>query len=273
MLLLGSLIPLFSDNLPRVASFLPVSAVAMRPAFKKDGAALYVERGFGAPGILQPALASNQNTFASFFSDVNAKTFRLEALIILPGSKRYALMPRGEILNHLAYILNSVHSLEGINYWSESRKKNRTLFSDYYRIASADDTTKQLDPPASQVGAGKTWEFFAYQKDLTFSGLVVHYQIRKDQDFILMMNKNATPLKLTLIPVVAAGNMKNGILILPCAEGLLVYFAATIQAFDFAAHRVFESTENKSLAVLRWFAEKAAQEELIQAIELPMKLD
>lgn len=273
VLMLCSLTTAFSENLPSFTSVLSPAIVSAGAAFQNNGAVLKVDRGYGAPGRLLPAFPGAQSAFGSFFTHVNERAFRFEAIAMLSGTASYVSTSRAEIFNRLAFILNSVQSLEGISYWSESRKKTRTLFSDYYRIVSLDDRTKQPDPTASDLGTGKTWEFLAYQKDLTFSGLVVRYRIRQEQDCMVMMNENATPLKLALLPVVSAGNMKNGILIIPCAEGLLVYFAASIQAWDAAAGRVFESTENKSLAVLRWFADKAAAQGLIRKIELPMKLN
>lgn len=273
MLMLCSRIPAFSENLPGYASVLSPAIVSARVVFENNGSVLKVDRGYGVTGRLLPAFSGAKNAFGSFFTHVDERAFRFEAIAMLPGTRDYSALSRVEIFSRLAFILNSVQSLEGIRYWSESRKKTRTLFSDYYRVVSPEDRTKQPDPSAIDLRTGKAWEFLAYQKDLTFSGLVVRYRIRQEQDFMVMMNENATQLKLALLPVVASGNMKNGILIIPCAEGLLVYFAASIQAFDFAANRVFESTENKSLAVLRWFADKAAAQGLIQNIELPMKLN
>lgn len=272
VLILCSLIPAFSENLPSFASVLSPAIVSASAAFQNDGSVLKVDRGYGVPGRLLPAFLGTQSAFGSFFPHADERSFRFEAIAMIPSTRDYSALSRAEIFSRLAFILNSVQSLEGISYWSESRKKTRTLFSDYYRVVSLDDRTKQPDPSASDLRTGKTWEFLAYQKDLTFGGLVVRYRIQQEGDFMVTMNENATPLKLALLPVVAAGNMKNGILIIPCAEGLLIYFAASIRAFDFAANRVFESTENKSLAVLRWFADQAATQGLIRRIELPMKL-
>lgn len=273
VLMLCNLSLVFSENLPGFSSILSPAIVSAGAVFQNDGAVLKVDRGYGAPGQLMPAFPSIHGPFNSFFVHTHEKAYRFEAIAMLPGTTDYSALSREQILNRLTYILNSVQSLEGISYWSESRKKMRTLFSDYYRIASLDDRKKQPDPSASELQTGKTWEFLAYQKDLTFSGLVVRYWIRQEQDFMVMMNENATPLKLAFVPVVATENIKNGIVIIPCAEGLLVYFASRIQALDMAAKRVFESTENKSLAILRWFADQAATQGLIRAIGLPMNLN
>lgn len=281
--------------LPKAAELLP-AGVDYRPG----ELLLVADSGKGAAPTLAPAsplgapLGAPADTAASGASagapkNASEKAMRIEALALLPASDSAAAgtlsglagtspglagtSPGGDILRKTTLILLSVHSMEGIEYWSASRKVMRTLYAEAYRIDSPDKRLRQPDPLEPPPGPEFAQIFYAYLRDLTFGGNVMKYDLRAGPYSILLANENHTSMKYFFIPLVASGGMKTRLLVIPCQEGLLVHFLSTIEASDIAAQRVFESAGNKSLAVLDWFARETARAGLTRSLTLPRTIE
>jgi len=206
-------------------------------------------------------------------SSVPAKALRIEILAFLPSAAESPALAAPEQMRRLALILGSVGTMAGTEYWSASRGRMRVLYEEAYRIESPSSKTKLPDPAEFPALPGSFKVFYAYLRDLTFGGNVMQYQVRMGASYIAMSNENASAMKYYLIPLVQPGGMKTSILIVPCAEGLIVHFLSTIDASDIAANRVFESAGNKSLAVLGWFARQTAAAGLTRKPTLPVNIE
>jgi hypothetical protein len=177
-------------------------------------------------------------------------------------------------LSELVFILSSVHSLEGLEYWSASRGRMRTLYAEAYRIDSPSHRARLADPlGVENVSPGASRTFYAYLRDLTFGGTIFEYSIHIDRSSVWMTSENITTMSYSLLPLLAPRSMKTRILLVPCEEGVLVHFLSTADAIDIVAGRVFESAGNKSLAVLGWFAKKTAAAGLTKELRLPENID
>lgn len=272
-----------SAALPSAGALLPSGA-----AYDPSKLFIVVDTGRGAAPRLKPAHldrdipqapastnpASTNPASATPAGATPDKVLRIEALAVLPAPVGAARLSPPETLKKLALIMNSVHGMEGLEYWSASRQRMRTLYAEVYRVESPSNRAKLPDPAEVAIaGPGFSQAFYAYQRDLTFGGNVVKYEVRAGSSSIAMANENATPMRYFLIPLVSPGGMKSDIVVVPCKEGLLVHFLSTIDAIDLAAGRVFESAGNKSLAVLGWFARETAAAGLTQKIDLPINIE
>lgn len=259
-----------TSSMPGVGELLPPSV-----AYKPGALLLKVDKGYGIETALLPRFQAAAEFPENFTTKDAAKALRIEAIVVLPGSKDYVgHQDLSLILQKLALILNSAHSLEGIEYWSASRQKMRTLYAESYRIKAPDNRSRLADPAnLAELGHASSWTYYTYQRTLTFGGSVMKFDIKDGGTYLSMMNENVTSMNLLLVPVVSPGNIKSGIIVIPCKEGLLVYSISTIRALDIAASRVFESAENKSLAVLSWFVRQAVNEGLVENVTLPVKAE
>lgn len=257
------------------AAVLP-SAIDLLPsgsAYEAGQFFIVADMGRGPKPVLEPHGFEGETSDSTALS---AKALRIEALVLLPAqpSARPSAASLPDTFRKLALILNSVHSLEGFEYWSASRQRMRTLYAEVYRVDSPSKVLKLPDPTGiPEAAPGYSRVFYAYQRDLTFGGNVQKYAIRIGPASVVMTNENATTLRYFLLPLVQPGKMRARILIVPCAEGLLVHFMSTLEALDVAAGRVFESAGNKALAVLGWFARETAAAGLTEEPRLPKNID
>ncbi len=257
----SALLPAVVDLLPRQVSY------------EAGQFLVVVDTGHGTKPVLKPF---------GFASDVPStvadsdRALRIEALAVLPapiGLKQTEHSTLPDTMRILARILNSVNTMEGTEYWSASRQRMRTLYAEAYRVESASKRTRLPDPGDIPSVPGSSQLFYAFLRDLTFGGNVMKYDVRIGDSFIAMTNENVTTVRYYMLPLASPGNMRSGLLVVPCREGLLVHFLSTIDAIDILEKRVFESAGNKSLAVLGWFAEQTAAAGLTQEPRLPKNIE
>lgn len=257
-----------SALLPAVADLLPGQI-----SYETGQFLVVVDTGHGTKPVLKPFGFASDTPSTVAGSD---RAMRIEGLAVLPapaGSRPADISDLPDTMRALAWILNSVSSMEGTEYWSASRQRMRTLYAEAYRVESASKRARQPDPGDVPAVPGSSQLFYAYLRDLTFGGNVMKYDVRLGGSFIEMANENVTTVRYYLLPLASPGNMRSGLLVVPCREGLLVHFQSTIDAIDILEKRVFESAGNKSLAVLEWFAEQTAAAGLTQEPRLPKNIE
>jgi hypothetical protein len=244
--------------------------------YEAGKAMLVVDTGKGNTPTLQPAqFAVPELKIARVPAASSA--LRIEALAFLPAPRESAAASGGMSLDRqlaaLSRILNSVHGMQGLEYWSASRKRMRTLYSEAWRTDSSEARVQLPDPTATPAAPGDSTSFYAWLRDLTFGGNVFRFDIAIGPASVLMLNENSSPIRFLLVPIAAPGRMQSRIHVIPCREGLLVHFITTIDVSDLMARRVFESAGNKALAVLGWFAREAAAAGLVGEARLPVNIE
>jgi len=257
------------------SAFLPAAAdlLPRQVSYEAGQFLVVVDTGHGTKPVLNPFGFASDTPSTVADSD---RALRIEALAVLPapvGSEPAERSTLTDTMRILARILNSVSTMEGTEYWSASRQRMRTLYAEAYRIESASKRARQPDPGDIPSVPGSSQLFYAFLRDLTFGGNVMKYDVRIGDSFIAMTNENVTTVRYYFLPLASPGNMKSGLLVVPCREGLLVHFLSTIDAIDILEKRVFESAGNKSLAVLGWFAKQTAAAGLTQEPRLPKNIE
>ncbi|MCE5256699.1 MAG: hypothetical protein LLF89_07630 [Spirochaetaceae bacterium] len=257
-----------AEVLPSIREILPASVPAS--GFSGGKPLLQYAEGFGGETVLVPRTPASTAFVKQFAGSKAAKPFRIEVVAVLPpAGPDYSADDLPLMLQKLALIANSVHKLEGLEYWSASRKKMRTLYEESWRIASSEKPTKIPDPASvAELGPGPVWSFYTHQKDLTFGSSVGTCTVTKTANSMQMKNANVSSVKLLLIQMIAPGGLESGIYAIPCKEGLLLYAVTFIQATDLAAGRVFESGRNKAFAVFNWFVQEAAAAKIVKECDL-----
>jgi hypothetical protein len=206
---------------------------------------------------------------------LNDSSLMIEALAFLPTSQKEK--ESFEIKNHLeslALLFNNFSSLQGIQYWSGSRKIMRTLYTSAYRVENQKNKKKIQDPATiNELRALLAKPAYLYQKDQTFDGLVTEVRCSFLSTSFVMTNTNVTPLSLIGIPVLSSDGLRTGFLATPSPDGLLLYFVTSMKAPAVLRNRVFESASNKALALLHWFISEASAGDLIAPVDLPWNID
>lgn len=235
---------------------------------------LAADSGIGGSPRLQPMLEDAILPSASP-TKIADKELRIEALALLPAGPTYAQRSKKSLLDELSAILCSVESLSGLEYWSASRGKMRLLYESVYKIDS-EAARKPVNSPtraeAAALEPGRSLEFLALQKDTSFGANVFGYTLLRGGELLLLKSENLSVLRYMLLPFVSPGNMQSRLWVIPCREGLLLYFITTMESINFAVERVFESTGNRALALLGWLAEAAASAGISEKSELPVNI-
>ena len=244
--------------------------------YEAGKAMLVMDTGKGGKPALEPVRFEAPDV-KSVSEPAASGALRIEALAFLPAPRDAAAASAAASLDRqlaaIARILNSVHGMQGLEYWSASRQRMRTLYAEAWRTDSPEAKTRLPDPAAPPASPSGASSFYAWLRDLTFGGNVFRFDIAIGPASALMLNENVSPIRYLLAPIVAPGRMRSRIQVIPCREGLLAHFFSTIDVSDLMAKRVFESAGNKALAVLGWFVKEASAAGLIEEARLPVNIE
>lgn len=156
-------------------------------------------------------------------------------------------------------ILRSLGSLQGIEYYSASRKKMRTFYAESYLIDGADSKAKLADPRPPLAGAIPGAEtVYAFQRDLSFGANRYRYDYASFPDAITLTSSNLTRMSYGILPVAAPGELSTRLLVVQADDGLLFYAVSGAKAPGLVSGKLEESFGNRAEALFRWFAAKYA---------------
>lgn len=167
-------------------------------------------------------------------------------------------------------ILRSISSLQGILYWSASRKTWRTFYEESWRIADPETRSKVADSEAGSSAPDVT--VYAWQKDLSFGGNVYRYRYRlygmgtaaqahevpAGPACIFVESSNLTRMSYGIIPAMGPEGLKTRLIVVPCAEGILFYAVSAARAPGIPGLRgkLEDSFTNRAEALFRWFGDR-----------------
>lgn len=151
-------------------------------------------------------------------------------------------------------ILQSVSTMEGIEYYSASREQMRIFYIESYTIRSAHDRNRIPDPLVSIVPERD--ELFAFQRDSSFGRNVQHLIYYADGDAFLVQIENETRMFYSLIPLVGPHNLRISILIQPYDEGILFYgnLGVRVPGTFGMEEKARNSFRNRIIALYSWFS-------------------
>lgn len=155
-------------------------------------------------------------------------------------------------IEKISRIIRSLSKLEGLRYYSSSRKKMRTLYETSYCIDNPKNQNRIPDPINNP---SLDFSIYALQKDLTFKQNIYRYRFCTDADSAGFMSTNVTALKYSIFKVIAPEYINASIAVTDLGEYLLIY--ALTQA-DFTAlplfrNRVQNSFRTRGEALYDWF--------------------
>lgn len=148
--------------------------------------------------------------------------------------------------------LRSISTMEGIEYFSASRNRMRTLFRESYVIDSPESKQKLPDPLVEYIPAYSS--LFIYQHDLTFGKNINSVKYFAYRDHLIMRTSNLTPMRYFFIPMVKVKNIINYFIFIPQDEGLLIYGLSSVHSLSFFGleKRKEASFYNRIKAISSW---------------------
>lgn len=153
-------------------------------------------------------------------------------------------------------ILRGVSSLTGIEYFSASRNKYRTFYTESYAIDSLQSKKRIADPLVNELPGLST--IFLYQNDSSFGKNYYEATYRYGGDSIAMTTINRSKFSYLLVPVIAAGNFMTHIVVVPLKERIIVYFLSCAQVPTMLGMqgRIERSFTNRVEALYAWFSDR-----------------
>lgn len=148
--------------------------------------------------------------------------------------------------------LRSISTMEGIEYFSASRNRMRTLFRESYVIASPENKQKLPDPLTDHIPAYS--KIYIYQHDLTFGKNINSVEYFAYHDHLIMKIRNLNPMRYFFIPMVQAGDIINYFIFIPQEKDLLIYGLSSVHSLSFFGleKRKEASFYNRIKAISSW---------------------
>ncbi|MFQ3620571.1 MAG: DUF6675 family protein [Spirochaetales bacterium] len=159
-------------------------------------------------------------------------------------------------------ILLSLRSMKGIEYYSASRGRMRTLFAESYVIKSAEDPTPLPDPKVSDLPPEQI--LYVFQEDLTFGKNITRWKYRTQEEGVAISITNLTPMRYSFFTVADPGNMQIHLLVSPTEEGIVFYGCMVAKSPRFLGLEKTrtESFYNRIKALFSWFKREAGKEKI-----------
>lgn len=156
-------------------------------------------------------------------------------------------------------LMRSFSTLEGIEYYSVTYGKMRTLYSESYRIDDAAKRSPLPDPsppPADAVPSKES--ILVFQKDTSFGANVYRYAFASFPDAVLVEATNLTKMSYGIVPMVASEGLKTRLLAVCAADAILFYVESDTDAPSLLRSRVGDSFANRAAALFAWFSANAS---------------
>lgn len=245
-LLLAGLFPVFAA--PLASDYLSKDVLARID----NGEGLFASSSGKNPGLnLAPRHPMAQEMEASI--DYEEPSVIVEALF--SWQKPHASPGAEEEMLAIYNVLRAVGSLEGIEYYSASRKKMRVLYEYSSLIAGANDTKPLADRSLERI----PWQaesLFARQKDTTFGDNLYSITMSSATGSVTQVSTNLSQIHLGILPVASAGNIRLRILVLSVDDAVLFYAVSSAKALVIPGIKATLETSfgNRVAAVYSWFS-------------------
>ncbi|MBA7657533.1 hypothetical protein ES703_65472 [subsurface metagenome] len=153
-------------------------------------------------------------------------------------------------------ILLSISTMEGIEYYSASRGRMRTLFSESYCIDSPESKKRLHDPEVDSIPPYS--RIYNLQRDLTFGENIYLSEYFLGGEYIMLKNRNLTTMRYLLLPMVQPNNIFTYFIFIPSGNKLIFYGLTSAHTLKFfGLERTREASfYNRLKAIYGWFIDR-----------------
>lgn len=241
------MVPLCAEEGIKITDVLPGSTVTQLLAQGKLQRVSYKDKNAEALKFL-PSIEISKKI--PELSTTTKKDFFVETLYLY-RKKSSANAIQGNA-DKIAMILRSISKLEGIQYYSTSRKKMRTLYEKSYVIDGPFSKNKIADPLS---GSADGLSLFAYQKDLTFGENVYKYSYYQKENSVAFVSNNVSAMSYSFLKVISAEDLHVSLIVTDLDDYLLVYAvtSANFLAIPGIDGKLNASFTSRADAIYKWF--------------------
>lgn len=172
-------------------------------------------------------------------------------------------LPKSEIENKTAAaldtqtvskIMRSISKMQGMQYFSRSRKSWDELYSQAFRVENPDSENFSAAGDLNE-GDADGQEIFAFLNDHTFGESVYKISYKQNQNELLMLMENYSSLSYGPVKAVKPGDFKMCVCIMDCGDEFLVYIGnyTEFKMISALKKRLNNSFEARLEAIYNWF--------------------
>lgn len=164
----------------------------------------------------------------------------------------YEVPSNGISINEISKILRSFSTMEGIEYYSNSRNKFDTLYESCYTVSDPKTQTKISD---NQVENANGLKLYMLQDDNSFGKAVYEVNCWQTETEVAMNAINLSPLYVKFIKAVKTENICLTLYTKEENEKLLVYILiqADFASIPFIDNKITDSLTARIDALFNWF--------------------
>jgi len=153
----------------------------------------------------------------------------------------------------------ALSSLQGLLYYSPSRKKPWLLYEISHIIESPKNKNALPDPVFNEKNLPASLTLYALQKDKTFGENIYKNDFTLYNHEIIVVQENRTRMFYKILPVLSPGSLRSVISIIDAGDYILIYMTSMADAISFPGlkARIGASFTARLEAILEWFKEKA----------------
>jgi hypothetical protein len=195
---------------------------------------------------------------APFAAEVKAGLGVTKPTVAIEGFFLYP-RPAGDLSLALYNAVNSLSSMEGLQYYSVSQKKMETLILASYRVTGIDKPQKLADPVFTAVPPFQ--RAVVFQKDNRLGDGLSEVTWKSLAGGVVVMTlKNLQSLNYGILPLVEPGNLQMVFVVVPLADKVVVYGAmdgktASLLGLERSKD---ESFRNRMRALAGWLGARIA---------------
>lgn len=152
----------------------------------------------------------------------------------------------------ISIILRSLSRLEGIQYYSTSRKKMRILYEKSY-VVDGEKTRNRISDPVK--GSADNVTLYVIQKDLTFGEYLYRYDYRQTSDTVAFYSRNIDTMSLSFLKLLQPEKLRVSLVVQDLGDYLLVYglTRADFPKIPGIEDKINASFSTRAQAVYNWF--------------------
>ncbi|MDR1786162.1 MAG: hypothetical protein LBR23_06865 [Spirochaetaceae bacterium] len=157
-------------------------------------------------------------------------------------------------MEQAAEVIQGISTMEGVQYYSNTRRKTETLYTACYMIDNPSSRTRIPDIARPVQGQG----YYFFQRDNSLGTCVYTISFARTEGELSITYKNVDPIKFTFIPVIKEGDLSTHVVVADVGADFLMY--VLVQSL-FPSSPLIENTMIKSFvaraeALAGWFNDR-----------------
>ena len=216
----------------------------------------YVEKSFfgdeNAKLSLYPKTALGEQAASSWPAGQDKPVFLVEELYLIPKEKLGSGEPTKTTIDYASKVIRSVSKMKGMQYYSHSSKKIKTLYAEAHFIAGPHDDTRVEDDVA---GDADGLEKYCMLDDSSLGRANYRLEYRQRPDEVSGSFINMTSLKIGPLKALSPSNLRISLVITDCGDYMSVYLLtqAKVPKLSILEDSMYNSFSARLQAIYKWF--------------------